>query len=188
MNTPEAVFFWRKLDAPGHDSCQFFRRVRGFRLQGVAVFVEGKRICQLRYDVHADAAFRTTHARVTGFVGKAPVDLRIRSRRGAQWELDGKRQPRVRGCIDVDLGFTPATNLLAVRRLALRVGEAADAPAAYLAFPEMDLRVLPQHYRRVSRAEYDYRAPTFGYRGTLRISRIGAVVDYPGLFELVRGG
>jgi hypothetical protein len=91
----------------------------------------------------------------------------------------------VAGCLDVDLGFTPATNLFALRRLALKVGQHAEAPAAYLEFPSLRVTTLPQRYKRTGRTEYAYEAPTVGYSGTLRVSSLGAVVQYPGLFELV---
>jgi uncharacterized protein len=85
-------------------------------------------------------------------------------------------------CIDVDLGFTPATNLIAIRRLSLKVGESAEAPAAYLEFPRMRWVKLPQSYRRISRGAYEYESPTVGYAGTLEVSPVGAVTHYPGLF------
>ncbi|MHB8843121.1 MAG: putative glycolipid-binding domain-containing protein [Nitrospirota bacterium] len=91
----------------------------------------------------------------------------------------------VKDCIDVDLCFTPATNLIVLRRLALKVGQRAEAPAAYLKFPEMRLVKLPQSYLRISRSEYAYEAPTVGYAGTLRVLPNGAVTRYPGLFEMV---
>jgi hypothetical protein len=38
------------------------------------------------------------------------------------------------GCLDIDLGFSPSTNLLPIRRLTLAVGEAATVRAAWLPF------------------------------------------------------
>ncbi|RJF96795.1 hypothetical protein D3870_20635 [Noviherbaspirillum cavernae] len=184
MNEPVAVFFWRKLDFPGHDACCLFTLADGYRLSGAAVFMESGRVCQLQYEVVADQAFRTRSASVAGFVGQKAVNVRIASSGDARWEVNGKSRPGLAGCQDVDLGFTPATNLLALRRLALEVGERAEAPAAYLAFPQMKVTMLPQHYKRLSRAEYLYEAPTVGYRGTLRVSPLGAIIEYPGLFQL----
>jgi hypothetical protein len=181
-----AVLLWRKVDSPGHDSCRFFSLADGYRLLGAAVFLEAEQVCHLQYDVVTDTGFRTTSARVTGFVGAAPIDVRIRSLGAERWEVDGHDEPRLAACLDVDLGFTPATNLLPLRRLALAVGQEADAPAAWLAFPAMQFTVLPQHYKRLSLTEYDYASPSVGYRATLRVSAIGAVVQYPGLFELIR--
>lgn len=181
---PPSVLFWRKIDSPGHDSCRFFTLPHGYRLLGAAVFLESQQVCHLQYDVVADAGFRTASASVAGFVGTTPIDVRIRSTAAGRWEVDGQDNPRLAGCLDVDLGFTPATNLLPLRRLALEVGQAAEAPAAWLAFPAMQFTVLPQRYKRLSLTEYDYESPSLGYRATLQVSSIGAIIQYPGLFEL----
>lgn len=182
---PTASFLWRKVSHPGHDSCRLFRLSDGWRLSGAAVFREARRACHFQYEVLADAAFRTRSAKVVGYLGNKAIDIRIRCTGTARWRVDGAPMLDVAGCVDVDLGFTPATNLLALRRLALRVGQSAEAPAAYLEFPRMRITRLPQRYERIARAEYLYEAPTVGYAGTLRVSPSGAVVEYPGLFELV---
>ena len=185
MDVPAAVFFWRKLDFPGYDSCRFFVSAAGCRLAGAAVFLERQLACHLQYEVVADAAFHTRRAAVRGYIGKTAVDLRIQAGRGGRWKVNGVDHPAIRGCIDLDLGFTPATHLLPLRRLALRTGQEARAPAAYLPFPKTDLVALPQRYRRLSSTEYDYESPDHGYRATLRVTPLGAVVEYPGLFEMV---
>lgn len=182
LETSSTVVLWRRLDAPGHDACRFSFGPEGVALRGCAVFREGRRVCRLDYEVLADAGFRTRRARVAGFAGRAAVALDVRVARGQRWTLDGVEQPQLAGCIDLDLAFTPATNLLPLRRLALKTGQEAQAPAAWLAFPAMKLRRLPQRYRRLSRDEYDYEAPSTGYRGTLRVSGAGVVLHYPELF------
>ncbi len=188
MDAVVATFLWRRLEDPGHDACRLLSSGDGWRLEGTAVFRAAAGACCLRYQVLADSRFRTRRATVTGHLGRRAVDLRIGApgRAGSgRWRLNGEPVPGVDGCLDLDLGFTPATNLLPIRRLALRVGEAAEAPAAYLSFPALRLRPLPQRYRRTGRHAYAYEAPTFGYAGTLSVTRHGAVRDYPGLFELV---
>ncbi len=185
MSTSPSIFLWRKLNGPGHDCCQFSETAHGYRLLGVAAFREGRLVCQLRYEVLADSAFHTRRASVSGFVGKTPVDLRIRAS-NAKWRVGGVVQPALAELLDLDLGFTPATNLLPIRRLSLSVGQEAQAPATYLSLPSMRLKVLPQRYKRISRTEYEYEAPSFGYRGVLVVSQAGAVVHYPGLFEMER--
>ena len=186
MSTPIAVL-WRRLDVPGHDGCQFLPGAEGWTLRGSAVFLQDGQVCQLRYEVLADPGFRTREASVTGLVGVKAVDLRIRSDGDGTWTAGGDEQPQLAGCVDVDLGFTPATNFLPVRRLGLEMGQQAQAPAAYLAFPELRLEVLGQSYRRVSATGYEYEAPGAGYRGTLEFSGQGIIVDYPGLFTRVGG-
>jgi hypothetical protein len=151
---PTAAFFWRKLDHPGHDSCRLFHLSNGWRLSGAAVFWDEGRPCHLDYEVATDAEWRTRRARVVGYVGNRAIDLRINTATGGHWKVGGEVQGNIAGCPDVDLGFTPATNLIAVRRLSLKVGQRAEAPAAYLSFPGMRFVRLPQTYHRISRTEY----------------------------------
>ena len=68
------------------------------------------------------------------------------------------------------------------------MGQRAEAPAAYLRFPELSLVKLPQSYRRIARTEYEYEAPSVGYSATLRVLPNGGVSLYPGLFERVTSG
>ena len=185
MTKPTAAFFWRKIDHPGADSCRLIKLSSGWRLSGAAVFWETPHACHFQYDVVADVAFRTRSATVVGYLGKKAIDIRVRSAGTGGWRVNGVLNSKVAECIDVDLGFTPATNLLALRRLALKVGQHADAPAAYLEFPRLRFTKLPQRYERTGRTEYAYEAPTVGYAGTLQVSSIGAIVQYPGLFELL---
>jgi hypothetical protein len=184
MVKPIAVFLWRNVDHPGHDTCRLFKVAKGWLLTGAAIFVEKNAPCFLAYEVTADAAWRTGRAKISGHVGRKAVDITISSS-GGQWRINGVLKKKVTGCIDVDLGFTPATNLLAIRRLSLKIGQGADAPAAYLRFPEMRLEKLPQRYVRTGRTEYQYEAPTVGYSGRLQVLTSGAISRYPRLFELI---
>jgi uncharacterized protein len=150
------------------------------------VFLEARRACHFQYEVVANTAFRTKSAAVVGYLGRHAIDIRIESAGSGRWRVNGALNPDVAGCIDVDLSFTPATNLFALRRLGLKVGAHANAPAAYLEFPSMRFTRLPQRYERMGRTTYAYEAPTLGYAGTLQVSSLGAVLRYPGLFELLR--
>lgn len=149
----------------------------------MAVFRESGQSCNFAYEVSVDPTWKTLSARIAGFRGRKEVDMQVRRTPAGQWRVGSELQNAVAGCVDIDLGFTPATNILAVRRLGLGIGESAEAPAAWLALPSTKLRVLPQSYRRVAKFEYDYEAPTVAYKGRLLVSSLGAVVQYPGLFE-----
>ena len=182
-----AASFWCRLDQPGHDCCRLFRLPGGWKLRGMAVFVESGQPCNFAYEVLTDAQWKTRSARLAGFRGKREIDLRIRRTKDGIWRVGTEIHTAVAGCVDIDLGFTPATNLLAVRRLNLGVGEHAQAPAAWLALPSLKLKVLPQTYLRSTKLEYEYEAPTVGYKGRLRVSKLGFVEQYPGLFEVAAG-
>lgn len=182
--TPAAIL-WKRLDVEGHDACRLMRRTGGWALSGRAVFDQASQPCCLSYEVSCDEAWHTRAATVTGWIG--PRDLRFEIERAAPgvWRLNGDAQPQVAGLIDVDLGFTPATNLLAVNRLALGVGRQAPAPAAYLSFPELRLDRIDQTYVRLSGTRYAYASPAYGYDEVLEVSEVGFVTDYPKLWQAV---
>ncbi|MGX8011797.1 putative glycolipid-binding domain-containing protein [Mesorhizobium sp. ORM8.1] len=180
---PHASIFWRRLDLEGHDACLLYPTDGGWRLEGHALFLQEGQPCSLAYAVDCDAGWRTRSARVDGFLGAQILRYEIERLGDGQWMLNGAEQAAVAGLVDVDLGFTPATNLLAIRRSDLGIGTATPAPAAYLAFPELKLMRLDQTYQRLDEQRYAYAAPTFGYDAVLEVSAHGFVLDYPGLWR-----
>ncbi len=180
--TSEAVL-WRRLDLPGHDWARLSPREGGWLLSGTALFVDGGLPCRLDYRVLCDAAFRTESATVEGWAGSEPVRIHLTADADRRWRLDGAEQPQVEGCIDVDLGFTPATNLLALRRLDLPVGAAAEVRSAWLDFPGLTMEPLPQTYRRTSETTYAYESNGGAFTAELRVNEAGFVTHYPGLWH-----
>ncbi len=184
----EWTILWRRLDVPGHDACTLRALAGGWHLSGTALFALENRPCRLAYEVECDAAWYTRAATVNGAIGNRTIDLAIVALPQTRWSLNGHEQARGAGCVDLDLNFTPSTNLIALRRLSMKVGDAADAPAAWLRFPELTIERLDQHYRRIATDQYEYRAPAVEYAATLKVSPVGFVTDYPGLWETVCAG
>lgn len=172
---------WRRLDVPGHDSCRLVASATGWRLRGTAVFRHEAGPAQLRYEVRAGRDWRTREGRVEGWVGLRPVRVRVR-RLASGWEVNGAAVGRGGECVDLDFGFTPATNVLPLRRVALEVGQAASVPVAWLDVPSATLDVLAQRYERRTAASYWYEAPRFQYAALLEVSPAGFALRYPGLW------
>ena len=182
METVETIL-WRGLVLLGHESCGLFSRGSEWRLEGTAVFSHEQQPCRLSYKIICDEAWRTRSARVEGWLNKSIVDLQIKVDRSGQWWLNDAEQPAVAGCIDIDLNFSPSTNLLPIRRLGLAVGESAEVKAAWLRFPSFQLELLPQQYRRLSEETYRYESGGGQFVADLKVSRSGLVIDYPGIWQ-----
>lgn len=99
------------------------------------------------------------------------------------WTLNGAVVANGHTCPDLDFGFTPATNLLQLRRLDLPVGQAEDAPALWLDIETETVDLLPQRYERRSEATYWYESPSVEYAALLEVTPDGYVSRYPGLWE-----
>ncbi|WP_295548316.1 putative glycolipid-binding domain-containing protein [uncultured Pseudacidovorax sp.] len=179
-----ATLIWRRLDLPGHDACRVRHDGERGRIEGCAVFRDGGGgSARLSYEVVCDARWHTQSARVEGWLSDEYVQLSIYHDARQGWHFNGTPVPSVAHCIDIDLGFTPATNLLPVRRLRLAPGEQAEVPAAWLDPSTLRLQALPQRYRRLDASRYHYWAPTLGFEAELRVGPEGVVHDYPGLWQ-----
>lgn len=172
---------WRRLDIPGHDAARLAATGESWRLTGAAVFLDDGGPAWLSYSVVLDGSWATIRGRVRGFLGTAEVDRAI-ERRAEGWHLDGRLQRGLGHLVDLDLGFTPATNLQQLRRVGLRVGESAEVPVAWFDAGESGLVELPQVYHRLDASRYAYESPTAGYRGILEIAANGFVRSYPELW------
>jgi hypothetical protein len=177
------VIVWRRLDLPGHEMGRLERRDDGWQLSGTAVFSHERRPCKLDYLVTCDPGWRTTSAHVTGLIGDREVDLRVSVDRDRKWYLDGTECRAVAGCLDIDLGFSPSTNLLPIRRLALAPGEEAEVRAAWLPFPSLAFELLPQVYRRVDNTTYRYESRGGVFVRMLEVNAVGFVTSYPDLWQ-----
>ena len=173
---------WRRIDVPGHDAARLELRDGSWLLQGTAVFRHEAASAHLAYEVTCDLAWRTRLARVSGWVGARSVLANIERTPAGTWCLNGSRVEGLDGCVDVDFGFTPATNVTQLRRIQLAVGQAVDVPVAWMDVDCANLVLLPQRYERRGERAYWYRAPTVPYSGQLDLAPNGFVRRYPGLW------
>ena len=174
---------WRGFILPGHEACRLFSRNSSWNLEGTAVFSHELRPCRLDYQVICDPSWRTISAKVKGWVGNTVIGIRIRTDAGQHWWVNDLEQRNVMGCVDLDLNFSPSTNLLPVRRLNLGVGETADVRAAWLRFPSFRLEPLAQRYSRLGEVDYRYESGGGQFVADLKVNRSGFVVDYPGVWQ-----
>ncbi|HEU4830124.1 MAG TPA: putative glycolipid-binding domain-containing protein [Gemmatimonadales bacterium] len=179
---------WRRLDVRGSDHCELVRTPEGWQVAGVAEYDDPRGMARLEYSVDADTAWCTVKGSVRGAVGGEPIRLEIVRTVDGRWALNGVPMPDLIGLVDLDLGFTPATNLFPLRRLALRPGESADAAAAWLDEEHWILARLSQRYERRDTDAWWYESPEANYAGLLRVNAEGFVTEYPGLWSQRLGG
>src|SRR6266704_3559348 len=179
---------WRRLDQPGHESCRLCSHDSSWQLAGTAVFAHDRRPCRLDYLVVCDAAWQTVSGRVAGWVGTAMVEIALAVDSARRWRLNGAECPAVMGCIDLDLNFSPSTNLLPIRRLGLVIGQEAAVRAAWLRFPSFTLEPLAQRYRRLDATTYRYESAGGEFVIELRVNAAGFVTRYPAYWDAEAGG
>jgi uncharacterized protein len=182
MQMTETIL-WRRIDLPGHEIARLDTLDAGWKLSGTALFSSSQGPTMLDYAVICDSAWWTHSAQVTGAVGDHVVNLNVSVNAERTWHVNGAECGAVDGCMDIDLGFSPSTNLLPIRRLALAVGEEAEVRAAWLPFPSLEFVLLPQVYRRLDQRIYRYQSGDGAFVKTLEVNAVGFVTSYPGLWQ-----
>ena len=83
------------------------------------------------------------------------------------------------GCKDIDLGITPSTNMLPIRRFNLDTGESKDLTAVWVRFPDLSVSPLAQRYTCIDTGTYLYQSIHSGYQARIIVDADGAVIEYP---------
>src|SRR5439155_24707202 len=120
----------------------------------------------------------TLSATVGGQSGERRVDIEITARADVTWQLNDQSCPQVAGCRDVDLNFSPSTNLLPIRRLNLDIGQESSVRAAWLRFPSFALEPLEQSYRRTGERTYRYESAGGKFVAELQLHHSGLPLRY----------
>jgi uncharacterized protein len=176
---------WRWIWQPdlGEGAEQFTFRAApgGLEARGdVIATLEGAPL-KASYLVEADPAWRTRRVRVAV---KGGGTLEILSDSAGHWRrADGAALPELDGCIDPDISMTPFTNTVAIRRLGLQVGEAAEIKVAYILVPELGLRAAPQRYTRLADRLWRFDGLDIDFTADIAVDEEAFVVEYPGLFR-----
>jgi hypothetical protein len=177
------IILWRRVDLPGHEIATLDVQDGGWKLSGTALFSSEQRPSRLDYVVICDSSWRTNSAQIRGVIAGDGVNLIVSADAERRWYLNGVECGAIEGCIDIDLGFSPSTNLIAIRRLALEVGKEATVTAAWLPFPSLRFELLPQLYRRVGDRTYYYESSGGAFVRTLEVNAVGFVTSYPGFWQ-----
>lgn len=178
----DATVLWQRLDQPGHDSARLSLESPHWRIAGTAIFAREGRPSRLDYAVVCNAAWNTASARVSGWFGDEIVDIELRVDAARTWRMNGMECPAVKGCVDVDLHFTPATNSLPIRRLELAIGREAHVRAAWLS-PDFSMQPLEQVYRRAGPTTYRYESNGGSFAAEIEVNAAGLVKSYEGLWR-----
>ncbi len=170
---------WKRLDTPGSEYLSLFQVADGWRLKGTAVVTLDGKPLVVRYTVRCGEPWDTRDVEVTVESGASIRQLRLTARDG-RWHSAGDPLAAVDGAIDVDLGVTPSTNTLPIRRVPLEVGQHADLVVAWVRFPDLAVTRSDQRYTRLAENVYRYESGSF--TRDIEVDDLGLVTDYPGLF------
>ena len=168
---------WRRSDEVRTDEhCTVSIRDAGLSLVGTVLGADGGLPVRIEYRVFVDGAGATTAVHVRDYRGFGQRQLTLTRDAKGNWTVDGVAAPTLKGCIDVDLGCSPSTNTLPIRRLRLGIGGSKTIQAAWVRFPELIVEKTAQTYSRPDEFTYRYASGTF--EAELVADEDGVVAQY----------
>jgi hypothetical protein len=202
MATLPTSLFWGRRDTSGAEHALVDAH-DGLYARGTALAVDPIPY-SCRYELRTDPAWTTAHLDVSaegaGWARSVRLELaagRWRTTTSEQGNLDavlsaaghagaglpGAEDPdRLYGAFDVDLGGSPLTNTLPIRRLRLleaETGVAHRLSVAWVLLPSLEVVQADQIYTPLGDNRVRFASETFS--ADLTVDDDGFVLDYPGL-------
>jgi hypothetical protein len=169
---------WRRLDEPGLEVFQVMPDADGFRAISTVVHA-GAEAFGATYVWLLDRNWRT---RQLNLRLSSPTLQEMRIQRAPDgWLIDGRREPDLAVCDEIDLSATPFCNSLAIRLLK----GSGELTALYVILPSFELLPSRQRYEALGKARWRYidLGAAKGFEADLKIDHDDLVIDYEGLFE-----
>jgi uncharacterized protein len=179
----QTVILWHLTDPFGTEHCTLAQHDGAIDFNGQVLHVTDAGIYHTRYTLLIDPQWCTRDVAIRTSALHDDQSLHLVADGKGNWWRNDTPFPVLDGCIDIDLGITPATNTLPIRRLNLLVGQSAEVEAAWVRFPALTIERLPQRYTRLTTDRYQYESPNFA--ATLTVDEHGLVRDYEGLWRAV---
>jgi uncharacterized protein len=176
---------WASVDATGLERFQLAHTAEAWLLRGTILRVHAGHAMEVRYRITCNSCWQTINARVDLHVGSESRTLILENLEGS-WTANGDEVNQFDGCRDVDLGWTPSTNTLAIRRLDLARRNGREAvDAAWIRFPDLTLERLDQVYEFLGDRTYRYMSRGGTFKAEIVVDESGVVDEYKGYWKRV---
>lgn len=183
----DRVVLWRREDLPGLEYCAMRQGTDGWQLEATVLGALDGLPMKVSYQVVCDTDWRTRSVEVRCVQAADERRLALRADTDGRWWNGAEEVATVRGSVDVDLGASPSTNTLPIRRLSLAVGESHELTAAWVRFPDLEVSPLRQRYTRTGERTYRYESVESDFTAELTVDDDGLVMSYLGIWERVLG-
>jgi hypothetical protein len=175
--TARRIIWRRVLDDHSFEECVVTSAPDGFGIAGHIIAAHEGEPLAVTYDIRCSRDWSARTIAIDQMLGNAARRLRL-ERAGQGWLIDGAPDARLDGCAEPDLGLTPSTNALAIRRLDLAIGQAAQISCAWVKFPALSVEPSLQRYERLADRAYRYTNVASGFTAILTVDELALPVSY----------
>jgi hypothetical protein len=183
------TLLWHNSQLATTEHCIFAENREDISIQGHVVQALHGEPVRIAYHLHLDAQWHTRQVEIQRETARLTQHLMLIADGKGHWFQDGQPFDQMQGCLDVDLGITPSTNTLPIRRLGLYPGEQAAVDAVWVRFPDLTLQRLAQRYTCLDETHYRYESfsPTSPspYQALLEVDDEGIVRSYEDAWQAI---
>ncbi|MGC6584647.1 putative glycolipid-binding domain-containing protein [Paenibacillus sp. Dod16] len=177
---------WNRHDLPSLEHGRLYRHHHRFTLTGMVVASLEGRPLHCSYEVETTRSWQTRKVKIKLSIGTEVQSLHLERDDDGRWWDGDTELTAFAGVTDIDLGITPSTNSLPIRRLKLRPGESASMTAVWIQFPSLTIAPLPQQYTRTGEYTYRYESNDGAYQADLEVDEHGLVTKYADVWSRAR--
>jgi hypothetical protein len=178
------IVWQRTLDSKSIEYCTVTTRPGDVGISGRIIAAHESRPLEIAYEIRCGDDWAAQAIRIEQTIDASICHLKI-ARSGDGWLIDGVPDPRLRGCQEVDIGLTPSTNALAIRRLGLTVGAAGEITAAWVKLPVLAVEPSHQRYERLGERDYRYTNLDSGFTAMVTVDALVLPVSYEGVWARI---
>ena len=156
----------------------------GHRLSGKTLILHDGARVEISFLVDTNPDWSTRRASID--IPALATTFEVEVEPGGRWLFDGEHRKEFDGCVDIDLGWTPATNTLPIRRLHFVPGIPRTIRAAWLKWSELLFVPAEQTYTKRSADRWTYESGDFA--ADLTVDEHGVVLTYgePPIWQTIR--
>lgn len=162
MTDPRNVLIERVWESDLLDSREDFTLAAGadgYQLAGTTLIMhEGIRV-EIIYQVGVASNWSTRSASID--IPALAMSHVVEVPEPGTWLIDRERRTDLDGCTDIDLGWTPATNTIPIRRLQLEGRDSGTIRATWLKWSELQFIAADQTYSRTDETTWRYASGSF---------------------------
>jgi hypothetical protein len=169
---------WQSSIDIGHEWCELDDGPASSTLRGFVVLASAGVPWRIGYTIEVDRAGLTRRLWIDAEGAGSVIRIDVSSDGRGRWTRTGTDEVVVDDpdALDVDLGFSPSTNTLPIRRLGLEIGQTREIAVLWVLFPAFEIVAGRQSYERLGEREWRYRSS--GFVGDLTVDASGLVETY----------
>ncbi|MGP4063185.1 putative glycolipid-binding domain-containing protein [Halobacillus sp. H74] len=173
---------WDHLEAAGAEHVKLKRSETHMEVNGTVLLVHNQMPHRLEYEVKLDLDWKTKTVKV--YHDGSPKPFVVHAEKQDKWWVNGEYDENLDGATNVDLTFTPFSNMLPINRVSWKIGERRTFKMVYVDVMLREVQPLLQVYTYLGDTEgkriFQYKCRD--YETALVVDQDGWVVEYPGAF------